>query len=111
MKNIPNSDSCPRRQKQIIVQKGSKEVLLFNMDDGSYYALNEVGNRIWELCDGTHGVSQLAGMLAKEFCAPAEVIETDILELLEDLRSKNLIVDCSVDRTGFHASGAPQESL
>lgn len=110
MKNITNFDSCPKRQEQIIVQKGSKEVLLFNMDDGSYYALNEVGNRIWELCDGTHGVTQLACMLAKEYGAPAEIIETDILELLDDLRSKNLIVDYSGDRTGFDAIGAPQGS-
>ena len=110
MKKIPNFDRCPRRQEQIIVQKGSKDVLLFNMDDGSYYALNEVGNRIWELCDGTHGVAQLVSMLAKEYNAPAEIIETDILELLEDLRSKNLIVECNGNRMGFDASGAPQGS-
>jgi hypothetical protein len=110
MKKITNFDRCPRRQEQIIVQKGSKEVLLFNMDDGSYYALNEVGNRIWELCDGTLRVAQLVCMLAKEYNAPAEIIETDILELLEDLRSKNLIVECSEDRMGFDASGAPQGS-
>jgi hypothetical protein len=106
---MKNFDS-PRRREQIIVQKGSKDVLLFNMDDGSYYALNEVGNRIWELCDGTHGVAQLVCMLAKEYDAPAENIETDILEVLEDLRSKNLIVECGGDRMGFDASGAPQGS-
>ena len=110
MKKIPNFDRCPKRQEQIIVQKGSNDVLLFNMDDGSYYALNEVGNRIWELCDGTHGVAQLVCMLAKEYNAPAEIIETDILELLEDLRSKNLIVECSGDRMGFDSSDVPQGS-
>jgi len=110
MKEIPNFDRCPRRQEQIIVQKGSKDALLFNMDDGSYYALNEVGNRIWELCDGTHRVAQLVRILAKEYNAPAEIIETDILELLEDLRSKNLIVECSGDRMGFDATDVPQGS-
>jgi hypothetical protein len=110
MKKIANRDTCPRRREQIIVQKGSKDVLLFNMDNGSYYALNEVGSRIWELCDGTHRVEQLVCMLAKEYDAPAETIETDILELLEDLRSKNLLFACSGDRMGFDASGAPQGS-
>ena len=110
MKKITNFDSCPRRHQQIIAQKGSEEVLLFNMDDGSYYALNEVGNRIWELCDGRHEVAQLVSMLAKEYDAPAEIIETDILEVLEDLRSKNLIVECSGDRAGFDASSATQGS-
>jgi len=110
MKKTTNVDGCPRRQEQIIVQKGSKEVLLFNMDDGSYYALNEVGNRIWELCDGTNSVAQLVCMLAKEYNAPVEIIETDILELLEDLRSKDLIVECGENRMGLDASGAPQGS-
>jgi len=97
MDKMTNFHGRPRRQKQIIVQKGSQDVLLFNMDDGSYYALNEVGNRIWELCDGTLGMSEIVGMLAKEYDAPVEVIETDILEVLDELRSKNLIVECSAD--------------
>ena len=67
MKETIASDSRPKRQEQIIVQKGSNDVLLFSMEDGSYYALNEVGNRIWELCDGTHEVAQLISILAKEY--------------------------------------------
>lgn len=110
MNEITSSESRPKRQAQIVVQKGAKDVLLFNMDDGSYYALNEVGHRIWELCDGTHGVAQLVSVLAKEYDAPAEIIETDIREVLEDLRSKSLIVECSVDRPAFEAGGASRES-
>jgi hypothetical protein len=110
MKKITNFDRCPRRQEQIVVQKGSKDVLLFNMDDGSYFALNEVGSRIWELCDGTHRVEQMVCILAKEYDAPAEILQTDIRELLEDLRSKNLIVEYSGDRLGFEAGDTSQES-
>jgi len=93
MKENANFGGCPKRQEQIIAQKGSDEVLLFNMDDGSYYALNEVGNRIWELCDGTHGMAEMVCVLAKEYNAPAEMIEPDVQEVLDDLRSKNLIVE------------------
>jgi len=107
---MTNFDSCPRRREQVIVQKGSQDVLLFNMDDGSYYALNDVGSRIWELCDGTHRMAEMVGMLAKEYDAPAELINTDILEVLDDLRSKNLIVECSGEHVGFDASGAPHGS-
>jgi hypothetical protein len=110
MSGMTNFDSCPRRREQVIVQKGSQDVLLFNMDDGSYYALNDVGSRIWELCDGTHRMAEMVGMLAKEYDAPAELINTDILEVLDDLRSKNLIVECRGERVGFDASGAPHGS-
>jgi hypothetical protein len=37
-------------------------------------------------------MAEMVGVLAKEYNAPAEMLETDILEVLEDLRSKNLIV-------------------
>ena len=110
MKKTTNFDGCPRRHEQIIVQKGSEEVLLFNMDDGSYYALNEVGNRIWELCDGTHEVAQLISILAKEYDAPHKIIEMDVMEVLEELQSKNLIVECGVDRKGFEDSGVSQRT-
>jgi len=110
MKETISCDSRPKRQEQIIVQKGSNDVLLFSMEDGSYYALNEVGNRIWELCDGTHEVAQLISILAKEYDAPHKIIEMDVMEVLEELQSKNLIVECGVDRTGFEDSGVSQRT-
>jgi coenzyme PQQ synthesis protein D (PqqD) len=110
MKEITNFDSCPRRKEQIIAQKGSSDLLLFNMDNGSYYALNEVGSRTWELCDGTHTVAQLLCILAKEYDASAEILQADILELLEDLRSQNLIVESSGDLAGCDASAGRQPS-
>jgi hypothetical protein len=110
MSENTNFNSYPRRQAQIIAQKGSEEVLLFNMDDGSYYALNEVGNRIWELCDGRHRMAEMVRVLAKEYNATPEILETDIVEVLEDLRSKNLIVECQRDYDGAGASGAAQGS-
>src|ERR1700675_5056051 len=110
MKEIKGSDSYPKRQEQIIAQKRWKDVLLFNMEDGSYYALNEVGSRIWELCDGTNGVEQMVCTVAKEYGAPTEIVELDVLELLEELRSKKLIVESSGAGVDFEASGAPQES-
>jgi hypothetical protein len=50
-------------------------------------------------------MAEMVCMLAKEYGTPAEIIETDILELLDDLRSKNLIVECSGDRLGSEAGG------
>jgi hypothetical protein len=49
-------------------------------------------------------------MLAKEYDAPAEMIEADILEVLEDLRTKNLLVECGGDRMNSDGSGVAQRS-
>lgn len=86
-----NLSSCPKRKDEIIAQQASSAMLLMNMGDGSYYSLNEVGSRIWELCDGTHTVAQLVSTLAMEYDAPSQTLESDILELLDGLRNKKLI--------------------
>ena len=83
--------SSLKRKDQVIAQKAANEFLLFNMEDGSYYSLNEVGSRIWELCDGKLTVEQLIATLAAEYDALESMLETDVLELLEELRQGKLI--------------------
>jgi coenzyme PQQ biosynthesis protein PqqD len=87
-----NRESCPKRTSQVIAQKASNDWLLLNMEDGNYFSLNEIGGRIWELCDGDHTVSQLVAALAAEYDAPAEVLEKDIVELLEGFQNGKLII-------------------
>lgn len=88
-----NLQSCPQRKEQVIAQKASSDFLLFDMNDGNYYSLNEVGCRIWELCDGNYSVAQLIETLAAEYDAPAETLAQDVWELIETLQSRKLIVE------------------
>lgn len=84
--------SFPKHGEQVIAQKASNDLLLFNMDDGNYYSLDEIGSRIWELCDGNHSVSQVVAALAAEYDASDELLDKDVAELLENLHSMKLIV-------------------
>lgn len=88
-----NLQSYPQRKEQVIAQKASSDFLLFDMNDGNYYSLNEVGCRIWELCDGNHSVAQVIETLAAEYDAPAESLAKDVLDLIEELRSGKLVVE------------------
>jgi hypothetical protein len=87
-----NHEECPKRGEQVIAQKAATDLLLFNIEDGNYYSLNEIGSRIWELCDGTHSVQQLVAVLAAEYDATHEDLEKDVAELLQNLQSGKLIV-------------------
>jgi Coenzyme PQQ synthesis protein D (PqqD) len=86
-----NRESCPKRAEQVIAQKAANEMVLLNMEDGNYYSLNEVGSRVWELCDGNRTVTQVVALLAGEYEAPCEVLESDVVELLEHFRMGKLI--------------------
>lgn len=88
-----NLQSYPRRKPQVIAQKASNDFLLFNMDDGNYYSLNEVGCRIWELCDGTHSVQEIIDTMAQEYDEARDVLAGDVVEFLEKFLSDKLIVE------------------
>jgi hypothetical protein len=85
-------ESRPKRADQVIAQKAANDVLLFNMEDGNYYSLNEIGGRVWDLCDGSRSVSQLVALLASEYEASTEDIRKDVTDLLEGFQTGRLIV-------------------
>ncbi len=87
-----NKNDRPKRTPQVIAQKASEDWLLFNMEDGQYFSLNEIGGRVWGLCDGTHNVAQIVEVLAKEYDAPVEVLEQDVVQLLENFQNGKLII-------------------
>lgn len=93
--------SRPRRRDDVLAQAAGDTVVLLTRDTGEYYTLNEVGGRIWELADGTRTVADIARALSEEYEAPAEVIQIDALEILDELASEHLLED------GIGAGSAP----
>jgi coenzyme PQQ biosynthesis protein PqqD len=84
--------SCPQRSEGILAKGVSDSWVLLNLESGKYYALNEVGGRVWELCDGTRSVAEVVALICQEYDAPGEVIETDVLDLLQELAHEKLVV-------------------
>jgi hypothetical protein len=67
-------------------------LVLLNPKSGEYYTLEAVGTRVWELCDGKRTISEMAAIIAQEYDASQDVIESDVLELVEDLIHEELVV-------------------
>ena len=81
----------PRRRERVIKQEAEGTAVLLSVDNGRYYSLEDVGARVWDLCDGKRSVEEIAAMLGGEYAAPAETIQRDLLELLGDLMNENLV--------------------
>jgi pyrroloquinoline quinone biosynthesis protein D len=81
-----------RRQDGILAQGTQGQTVLLRLEDGGYYALDEVGAIIWELCDGQRGVEEIVAALCAEFDAPEETVRADALEFIGDLRRERLLV-------------------
>jgi coenzyme PQQ biosynthesis protein PqqD len=81
-----------RRQDGILAQQAHGQTVLLRLEDGGYYALDDVGARIWELCDGGRAVADIVALLCEEFDAPEAVVQADVLEFIDDLRRDWLLV-------------------
>jgi hypothetical protein len=82
-----------RRQEGVITQEAKGQTILLRLDDGGYYAIDEVGAAIWGLCDGIRPLGEIVTMLCDEYDAPEARIRADVLEFVEDLRRERLLVD------------------
>ncbi len=54
--------------------------------------LNATAYAVAQQCTGEKTVGEILGALAQEFDAPDDVLRADVVENLEDLRQKNLLL-------------------
>lgn len=81
----------PCRRARVLIQRAEDQTVLLDVDSGTYFALNDVGARIWELCDGERDVDEIVVAICAEYDAPPETIRADIVGLLHDLRAEQLL--------------------
>jgi coenzyme PQQ biosynthesis protein PqqD len=89
------TDSRFRRRDRVLVQRAAGKHVLLNLDDGQYYALDEVSGRIWELCDGEHSVEAVVAALCQDFDAPAETVEADVVAFVGEMVEEKLLLPAS----------------
>lgn len=76
-----------------MMQQVEGDCVLLDIDSGEYYSLNEVGGRVWELCDGTRSVGAIAEALCTEYDVPQETTLADARELLASLADAGLVAE------------------
>jgi len=77
----PEQVSCPLGEESAIL----------NLKNTVYYGLNPVGARVWNLLQQPRTVGELRDVLLDEYEVDAGRCESDLLELLEKMRSEGLI--------------------
>ena len=89
----PESFTSPplRRSDRVLVQKVDGSVVLLHLDDGSYFALEGVGVRFWELLDGQTALPDIAARIATEYGVPRDRVEQDLVELATNLADERLV--------------------
>jgi hypothetical protein len=68
-----------------------REAVILHVSSGSYYTLNDVGTRVWNLIQSPILGSAIRDTLLAEYDVEPEVCEKDLIALLNDLSERSLI--------------------
>ena len=67
------------------------EAIILSVRTGTYYGLDAVGHRVWQLLQQPRTVMALRDVVLTEFEVGAERCERELLLLLEDLEHNQLV--------------------
>lgn len=68
------------------------EAIVLTPSDSKVHGLNEVGARIWELLADSPDVKRIVATVHAEFDVSEEDARKDVIQFLEALRERNMIV-------------------
>jgi pyrroloquinoline quinone biosynthesis protein D len=89
----PHLKSFPQARVDLRSVDLGSEILIYDERNKLVHILNATARRMWQLCDGTHGVEEIVEEVRRLFPqVSAEQIETDVGRALEDLAAKELVV-------------------
>ncbi|MFQ5527367.1 MAG: PqqD family protein [Thermoanaerobaculia bacterium] len=67
------------------------ESVLLHLGSGQYFGLDEVGTRIWTLVAEGCEVEDIEARLLSEYDAGPEAVHRDVVRIIDELRSRNLL--------------------
>ena len=85
-------DMIPKMAGWVLMRQEEDATVLFNEETGEPFLLNETGGRILELADGTRTAGAITSELAAIYEADTSEIEADVMEILDVMAEKGLIV-------------------
>jgi hypothetical protein len=66
------------------------EAVILDLESGTYFGLNAVGARIWQLMQQHGGLRAVYEDLCREYEAPPDVLERDLIALVSRLEQARL---------------------
>lgn len=73
------------------MQRAADSLVLLDPSNGKYFALDDVGAQVWELCDGTRDIPAIVAAICAEYEAEPTQVEADVRELLAELETEGLV--------------------
>ena len=76
---------------QVMARQVGNESVILDLASGTYYGLDPVGARIWQLMTEGQTLAQVCETMLAEYEVSREDIERDVLALVQNLADKQLV--------------------
>lgn len=92
-------DSVYLPSDKIVAREIEDELIIVPIESGfadfndTLYSLNETGRAVWNLLDKKKTVKYICEKLSESYKAPADTIEKDVVQLLEELLGMGIVED------------------
>jgi hypothetical protein len=91
MTDATNLAGLPRRSERTAFRAVGGEGLVMVVDRNALHRLNDVGSRVFELCDGQTSIDAMAEAIAKEFVVDAPTARADVQNFITELAATGAI--------------------
>ena len=81
---MTSRDTIPRKAERIGARVVDGKALIVVIDGRQLHTLNEVGTRVWELCDG-RDLGAIADVVVEEFEVDRQVALADVVRFVDEL--------------------------
>ena len=85
------NDKTPARNPDIVSRREEGEALLFDPADGNLLCVNSTGMFIWDKCDGSNTLDDLAVAVAEEYDVAKDKALEDCTAFLDKLEGPGFI--------------------
>jgi hypothetical protein len=76
---------------QVMTRTVGEEVVMLDLAGGTYFGLDPIGARIWELMADGKTLGEIRDQMLAEYEVTPEELERDILRLADELNGQGLI--------------------
>ena len=83
-------DSSVELSDDAIFREMDGEAVILNLESGTYFGLDPVGTRIWQLVEKHGSLRVVFEQMRQEFDVESEVLERDLLDLVGRFAEKGL---------------------
>jgi len=77
--------------EDVMISRVEDEIVLLNLESEQYFALDDIGARVWELLSEYGSTDIVIEQISTEYDVEPEVFRGDLTKLLADLKEAGLV--------------------